>query len=160
MSNVIAMLIKLGWNPDHIDFWAAPPGGLSEVYQITNLLDTSRPFILHVIHTYNNLQLYRCNNHFDGDGIGNGVNWHHTFSYLRSLRRCREHEVQCLSAALETVLAGACWPQSRVHSAKPDCLIYPHLVRSAICRFLPLLLGLCICQQLRYRCNQQYELSV
>ncbi len=66
------------------------------------------------------LQLYRCNNHFDGDGIGNGVNWHHTFSYLRSLRRCREHEVQCLSAALETVLAGACWPQSRVHSAKPD----------------------------------------
>ena len=63
------------------------------------------------------MQNIRASRHFDGGGIEYNIDWNATLAVLRSLRKGK-HTAQY--AALETVMAGACWPIARVHEAFPN----------------------------------------
>lgn len=70
------------------------------------------------------MQASRAENHHNGLGIGNGVDFEATLREIRKMRKLKTPSL--LLPALETALFGACWSDSRVNDAKPEC--------SAVCR--------------------------
>ena len=125
MSNVIVMLISLGWNPAQIDIWESPSG---LAFVLGSFLDNTSHMILDIIDSYNALQFPRVSQHFDGKGIEKGVDFGVTFSLLRAYRRNKSGKeprwkpeyAESRAAALETAFSGSLWPQSRVSDAFPD----------------------------------------
>ena len=125
MSNVISTLLSIGWSPSHVDIWVSPSG---EVFRLNSLSDNPAPLISDLIDSYNSPQFPRTAKHFEGGGLQDGVDWGATLQLLRSLRRNKRGkeprwpEAFALSrvAALETLLVGASWPQTRVFAAYPS----------------------------------------
>ncbi len=111
LSNVLGMLLRLGWNPKHFDIWQNP---LGEAYILRAAKDNITPLLYDIINSYNSLQYARAAQHFDGKGMEQGVEWHYTLSLVHSWRRSKDNWISQLLAALETILAGAAWPQARV----------------------------------------------
>ena len=85
------------------------------------------PLLYDIIDCYNDLQYERASRHYDGKGIELGVEWSCTSSITYTMRLSRTQWVTCLLAALETVMAGASWPQARVgdisQDVQPTCLL-------------------------------------
>ncbi len=125
MSNVIVMLISLGWNPAHIYIWESPSG---VAFVSGSFLDNTSHLLFDIIDSYNALQFPRVSQHFDGKGIEKGVDFEVTFSLLRAYRRNKSGKeprwkpeyAESRAAALETAFSGSLWPQSRVSDAFPD----------------------------------------
>ncbi len=114
----------LRWNPKHLDIWANPHG---HPYVLGTAKDCIPPLLYDIIDGYNDLQCERASRHYDGKGIELGVEWSSTLSITYTMRRSKTQWVTCLLAALETVMAGASWPQARVgdisQDVQPTCLL-------------------------------------
>ncbi len=78
------------------------------------------PLLYDIIESYNALQYERASRHFDGKGIQLGIEWASTLSLTYSMRRSKSQWVTCLLAALETIMAVASWPQSRIGNIFED----------------------------------------
>ncbi len=111
LSNVLGMLLRLGWDPMHVDLWQNPSG---EVYKFRAAKDNVAPLLYDIIDSYNNLQYPRAAQHYDGKGIQDGIEWSYTLTVMYSWRKSKDSWVASLLAALETLMAGAAWPQARV----------------------------------------------
>ncbi len=114
MSNVIALLFKLNWDPISFEIWQN--NNTNEQYALTCRGMCTKPLIQDLVNSLNTTQYLRASEHYDGAGIEYGVDWHTTLCLLHGLRK---HKLNACVGALETVLAGACWPESRVHQAFP-----------------------------------------
>ena len=80
---------------------------------------------------YFNLSLNSANGHYDGNGVNAGVDIDITLARVRNLSD-RNNEQARHKAALETVIAGACWPADRIAaindeypSVCPRCFLAP-----------------------------------
>ncbi len=94
--------------------------------------------------SYNILQLPRASLHYDGLGIQFGIDFDSTLQVLRALRRNRDGKekrwaddfASSRSAALETILTGASWPQARIASCfngeSAACLLCGHPFADAL----------------------------
>ncbi len=96
----------------------------SEIH-IKHVNHSTFPLICELIQSYNKIQYHRAAQHFEGTGFETGVDWNATLPLVRALRK-----KQLISefSAIETLLAGACWPQTRVSEVYPDvpdtCQLY------------------------------------
>ncbi len=86
MSNVILLLISLGWDPIAYNVWRDPQkdlwvSGASEKSKSDNVV------IYAVVDSSNLLQLQRASRHYHGKGIQNGIDWATTLGYLNKLRK-------------------------------------------------------------------------
>ena len=75
---------------------------------------SSAPLIHELIESYHRTQYTRASKHYDGAGIEYGIDWQSTLCTLRKLRKAK---LTAEYSALETVFAGSCWPEARVHAA-------------------------------------------
>ena len=66
----------------------------------------------HLIKAYFLKDLEEASMHFNGKGIEQGIDFHSTLSLLRSHSN-NDANTYSFKCALETVIAGACWPASR-----------------------------------------------
>ena len=113
MSNIICMLITLGWVPHAYNYWRDQNGNLWNWKALSNC----KTLVYALIKTAHARQLSRAAQHHDGLGIENGINWDYTLRYVRALRKIPN--LYSHRAALETIMSGACWPAARVASINP-----------------------------------------
>ena len=88
MSNVISLLFRLNWNPQHIDVWATPQG---KPYKFDAANNNITPLLHDIIDSYNKLPYGRAAKHYDGGGMEHGVEWGYTLSLVHSMRKSKEH---------------------------------------------------------------------
>lgn len=70
-----------------------------------------------VMDAYFRKDLVRAEDHFNGKGIESGVDMNATQSLVR---KCSKNlDMYSFKFDLETVIAGACWPASRVAAIRP-----------------------------------------
>ena len=116
MSNVILLLISLGWDPVAFNIWRHPQkdlwiSGASEKSKSDNVVINA------VVDSSNLIQLQRASKHYNGKGIQNGIDWATTLGYLNKFRKRGEID---RANAMETIISGACWPQARVAEIHPE----------------------------------------
>ncbi len=70
-----------------------------------------------LIDSYNNTKLTQAAKHWNGAGMGGGVDFATTFAL--DLTKLLKRDCQ-RKAALDTVGSGACWSQARTHSIRPE----------------------------------------
>ncbi len=125
LTNVLGVLLRLDWRPQHIDIWQNPFG---EVYTCEATRNNIAPLLKDIINSYNALQYPRAARHYDGKGLEKGVEWCYTLRRVYSWKKSKDSWVASLFAALETLMAGAAWPQARVGNIFADepihCLLY------------------------------------
>ncbi len=111
LTNVLALLFKLGWNPKMLNAWVSPQGNSYELEAAKNNI---QGLLYALIDSYNDLHYVRASNHYDGKGMQFCVNWQYTLSLTYAMRKSKESTVFSRLAALETVMSAASWPQTRV----------------------------------------------
>ena len=128
LSNVVLLLVSLGWDPIAFNVWRDPQKELWVSGQ--NEKSKSDNVIIYAIADSSNFkQLQRASKHYNGKGIEHGIDWATTLKWLNNLRRKGEID---RANALETILCGACWPLARVAEIHPEvsplcafCLLEP-----------------------------------
>ena len=128
LSNVVLLLVSLGWDPMAFNVWTDPQKELWVSGQ--NEKSKSDNVIIYAIADSSNFkQLQRASKHYNGKGIEHGIDWATTLKWLNNLRRKGEID---RANALETILCGACWPLARVAEIHPEvsplcafCLLEP-----------------------------------
>ena len=123
MSNVIFILVSLGWEPVAFNIWRDPQNELWISGQ--NVKSKSDNVVINAIVDSSNFkQTQRASKHYNGKGIEHGIDWATTLKYVNKLRKRGEID---RANAMETIISGACWPQARVAEihpeVSPDC---PH----------------------------------
>lgn len=116
VSNVIWHLKRLGWTPNALHKWITPRGDTFEFIPnkpvavfplISKLIDDWRTFVASL----------SLPNHYGSEGLVLPIDWPASLSKLYTLKK---QKLNVLAACLLTVMAGACWPNHRVHSVKPE----------------------------------------
>jgi len=114
ISNVIATLLKLGWEPVTVDLWNDPQGNEWKFKSP----DFPSHLIVHaLVDSYNKQSLVRAAEHYNGAGQADGLDFNTTLAYNYSLKTSKKF---AHLAALETVQAAACWGNARVHEIHPE----------------------------------------
>ena len=121
MSNVIYTLLKAKWDPSTFNCWKSPEG---TIWAIVDFKVSPDVVAGAVTKSYFDNQLVSASQHFDGLGMGDGIDVDATLRLTR-LQKYDYSVSYKYKAALETIIAGACWPMARVHgiveSASPTC---------------------------------------
>jgi len=116
LSQVIAFLLSLQWDPVTISLWKNPEGDTYE-------LKIDEPFpVMIVVHdllkTYHSIKAAtNASLHYNGESLTRPIAWQTCLErnrYLKGKKRYQE------LAILETIQSGASWPIDRVHEAYPD----------------------------------------
>ena len=116
MSNVILLLISLGWNPIASNVWKDPQGELW-VSGSGEKSKSDHVIIYAVIDSSNSIQLQRASKHHHGIGIQYGIDWAITLRFLNGLRK---KGLSNMANAMETIISAACWPLARVAEIHPE----------------------------------------
>ncbi len=116
LSNVILLLVSLGWEPTAFNIWRDPQkefwvSGQNEKSKSDNVI------IYAIVDSSNFKQLQRASKHYNGKGIEHGIDWATTLKWLNRLKHKGEIDK---ANALETIMSGACWPLARVAEIHPE----------------------------------------
>ena len=117
MSNVISMLLNLGWYPTAYNVWEDPVTG---TWTLTDASVAPHVVIRKLIDSSHTNRLAQASLHHNGEGMQKGVDWNCTLSYSRSLNSPADYNHKC---ALETIMCGATWSNnsvSQIHSDVED----------------------------------------
>jgi len=114
MSNVISMLLNIGWKPTAYNVWEDPITG---IWTLTDASVAPHIIIRKLVDTVHTNRLRKAQIHHNGKGIGEGVDWHGTLRYAYSLKVDTQYNQKC---TLETIICGATWPNARVHDIYDD----------------------------------------
>ena len=110
LSNVVANLTLLGWNPLTFSEWRSPS---NEPWIIPLLPDTifSPHLLIYELQDSAGKQLWKdASTHQHGAGLQDGVAYAYSMQLLFYYRK---EKIYDRAAALETVMVGACWPPHR-----------------------------------------------
>ena len=116
VSNVIFILLSCGWSPRTFNVWDDPEKDTWRMV-IGPKTRADNLVIYALVDSYNSIQCARADNHYNGRGIAKGIDWNNTLRLLLSLKRQAKYNIL---SALETVIAGASWPNARVASIHPN----------------------------------------
>ena len=110
VSNMVASLYMIGWNPVSFSEWVQPDG-------TTWSLPTSSFFLFHPPHVVRAAQdqaasmLWKpAGLHYNGAGLSDGLAFSYSMHVLHSYRKMLAYDK---SAALETIMCAACWSPQR-----------------------------------------------
>ena len=114
LSNMVASLYAIGWNPWTFSEWIAPNGDSWSVP--TSIGSEFCPsHLVYAIQDQASMILWvDAAKHFNGKGLQNGIA--HEYS-MRVLLKYRKEQIYDRAAALETILVGACWAPQRKYDA-------------------------------------------
>ena len=118
LSNVICILIQAKWSPIAYNVWRDDIGN---IWAIVNLKISPDNVATAIYHSYLRIDLARASQHYNGRGIEHGVDFENTFRYPRAIKDCTDTQYQ-FKSALSTVMAGGCWPASRINSINSSYL--------------------------------------
>ena len=97
-----------------IDRWVSPD---NVEYHMADLDVPSHLIIFDIVDSYNNMKLKQASKHRNGGGIENGIDNNTTFSLMAKNKFKINYQKY---SALETIFAGATWPNIRVKEAYPS----------------------------------------
>ena len=97
-----------------IDRWVSPD---NVEYHMADLDVPSHLIIFDIVDSYNNMKLKQASKHRNGGGIENGIDNNTTFSLMAKNKFKINYQKY---SALETIFAGAAWPNIRVKEAYPS----------------------------------------
>ena len=103
-----------GWSPRSYDRWDTSDGSS---FVVTGKRVSPDLVASCLIDAYFLKDLGRAGQHFNGKGIEAGVDMNTTLSLVR--KYAKEPDMYSFRCAIETVIAGACWPASRVAEIHP-----------------------------------------
>ena len=110
LSNMIASLYTIGWEPRTFSEWVQPNG---DVWSLPLLPETifSPAHLVYAIQDDVSAHLWKqASTHMQGEGLENGIAHGYTMALLHQYRKQKIHD---RAAALETILVGACWSPHR-----------------------------------------------
>jgi len=116
MSNVIYIVHHAGWNPICFNCWVDTNG---DSWSIGNFKVSPDIIAAQITYSYIQQSVKRASEHYDGKGMQEGIDVGSTIRYVRSIKTHYELSYQ-YKAALETIIAGACWPAARINAINPD----------------------------------------
>ena len=117
MSNVIYILITIGWKPRAYNIWQ----DCAEQVWISGSAAKAKSdnLILYaLVDSSNHIQLQRASKHHSGERMQAGLDWNYTLQLNTYYKKKLNYEKL---NALETIQAAASWPNARVHE------IHPHI---------------------------------
>ena len=114
LSNVVACLYTLGWNPVAFYEWISPNGD-SWTIPTTPGYAFCPYYLVYAIQDQAAALLWaKASQHFNGKGLEHGVAYNYSISLLRNYRLEALYD---RAAALETIMSGACWSPQRKFEA-------------------------------------------
>ncbi len=116
MSNVIYIVHHAGWNPLHFNHWIDPD---ETAWTISNFKVSPDIIAAQLTQSYLLIAVKRAADHYDGKGMQHGIDVNSTIRHIRDLKTNYEIAYQ-FKAALETLIAGACWTAVRINAIHPD----------------------------------------
>ena len=102
------MLLEIKWSPHSFNCWQDPEG---EFWVLDDFSVSVHNFSKHVASFFIKLDLDRARHHFNGKGIERGIDWDATLKTIKAHKSPEQYPFKC---ALETIVAGATWPLSRI----------------------------------------------
>ena len=102
MSNIIANLVHLGWEPICFNLWVQPGGAR---WSIPNSRFNQGPLLRALQDTAGAQLWHSASLHHLGAGLQDGIEWAHTTALHRKLKSSGHHDQL---AVLETVNVGGC----------------------------------------------------
>ena len=116
LSNVICILLRAGWSPSAFNRWEDRDG---DVWILNGSISPDKCSSA-VIKSMLSVELVRANEHCDGKGIANGVDFNATLSLVRN--SSSNYPFMC---TLQSILSACMWPAERVakcaSSLSPIC---------------------------------------
>ena len=113
MTNMLHIVRNAGWHPHAFNAWEDTQGW---AYALADATISPTVIANKLAIATLNKDLARASSHYDGKGMHKGIDWHVTLATLRACKGAESYPFKC---ALETVLAGACWPGHRIVSINP-----------------------------------------
>lgn len=108
ISNVIGLLVTLGWKPVQFNKWTSD---LDKQWAFNHSVPcAATPVIFALQDAYIRSQWRKASLHYLGSGLEKGVAHEYTMSYIRE---CRKSKMYNTVAILETLLTGSCWSPDR-----------------------------------------------
>ena len=109
-------LIQAKWTPTAYDRWIDTIG---TKWVLTDNTVSPDLVAAKVAQSFFHISLQSASKHFNGYGMQDGIDVNNTMAHLRNTKTNNQVSYQYV-AALETIMAGACWPASRIHAIKPS----------------------------------------
>ena len=113
MSNVISILLFLGWEPVEFHTWKDNNG----IYWHLNSRVPPLVCVKALVDSYVDRELERASQHFDGAGLDGGVDWDST---LHIIRNAKKENMLKIKSVLESIMSACMWPLCRIHAINPN----------------------------------------
>ena len=128
LSNVVANLIHIGWNPVSFSEWVDPDGDTWSLGTSEDSAKSINPALLiyKIQDSAAQILWSKASSHHLGAGLDRGFAFSYTMTILHKFRKEKRYD---WAAALETIMCGACWPPSR----KADAGLVPQAEN--VCKF-------------------------
>ena len=131
LSNVVACVYMVGWNPVSANEWHAPNG---DVWSLSTTPEV-KVYLMHMVRSMQDSAMEeawaKAATHFHGAGLQNGMHFAYSMQYMNSLRKESAFDK---AAALETIMVSACWSPERKFAAN---LIPAHENKCHACGMTP-----------------------